>query len=176
MLWEKADAGLFRKLFAAILTDNGTEFSDSDMIENFRPNPEHNPTRLISRGIKVWFTDPYCSSQKPHIERFHLDLRRILQKDTTFNMLLQEVVNLVFSNLNSFPRESLDRKTPYDKFIAEHGEDGHKFLDALGIKRIPAAQVTLHPFLLGQNFQRAADKAILRKNGITNKKNYSIEK
>ena len=124
----------------------------------------------------MWFTDPYCSSQKAHIERFHLDLRRILQKGTSFNMLSQEGVNLVFSNLNSYPRESLDGMTPYDKFIAEYGQEGCKFLNALGIERIPAAQVTLHPFLLGQNFQRAADKAILRKNGVTDKKNYSIEK
>ena len=176
MLWEKAGAKLFRKLFAAILTDNGTEFSDPDMIERFRPDPEHNPTKLDSRGIKVWFTDPYCSSQKPHIERFHLDLRRILQKGTSFNMLSQEGVNLVFSNLNSYPRESLNGMTPYDKFIAEYGQEGCKFLDALGIERIPAAQVTLHPFLLGQNFQRAADKAILRKSGVTDKKIISIEK
>ena len=55
-------------------------------------------------------------------------------------------------------------------------ENRHRFLDALGIVRIPAAQVTLHPFLLGQNFQRAADKAILRKNGVTDKKINSIEK
>ena len=176
MLWEKAGAKLFQKLFAAILTDNGTEFSDPDMIECFRPDLEHNPTKLVSRGIKVWFTDPYCSSQKPHIERFHLDLRRILQKGTSFNMLSQESVNLVFSNLNSYPRESLDGKTPYDNFITEHGEEGRKFLEALGITRIPAAQVTLHPFLLGQNFQRAADKAILKKNGVTDKKNNSVEK
>lgn len=176
MLWEKAEPKLFRKLFAAILTDNGTEFSDPDMIENFRPDPEHNPTKLVSRGIKVWFTDPYCSSQKPHIERFHLDLRRILQKGTSFNMLSQEGVNLVFSNLNSYPRESLDGMTPYDKFIAEYGEEGRKFLEALGITRIPAAQVTLHPFLLGQNFQRAADKAILKKNGVIGKKNNNVEK
>jgi IS30 family transposase len=176
MLWEKAGAKLFRKLFAAILTDNGTEFSDPDMIERFRPDPEHNPTKLAPRGIKVWFTDPYCSSQKPHIERFHLDLRRILQKGTSFNMLSQEGVNLVFSNLNSYPRESLDGMTPYDKFVVEYGQEGRDFLDSLGIKRIPAAQVTLHPFLLGQNFQRAADKAILRKNGVTDKKINSIEK
>ena len=146
------------------------------MIECFRPDPEHNPTKLDSRGIKVWFTDPYCSSQKPHIERFHLDLRRILQKGTSFNMLSQEGVNLVFSNLNSYPRESLDGMTPYDKFVAEYGQEGRDFLDSLGIKRIPAAQVTLHPFLLGQNFQRTADKAILRKNGVTDKKINSIEK
>ena len=78
----------------------------------------------------------------------------------------------MFSNLNSYPRESLDGMTPYDKFVAEYGQEGCKFLDALGIERIPAAQVTLHPFLLGQNFQRAADKAILRKNGVTDKQLY----
>ena len=42
------------------------------------------------RGVKVWFCDPYCSAQKPHIERFHNDLRRILQKGTSFDPLTQE--------------------------------------------------------------------------------------
>lgn len=40
------------------------------------------------------------------------------------------------------------------------------FLDVLGIVRIPADQVTLHPFLLGQKYQRAADRAILKKYGV----------
>ena len=166
MLWESAGPQLFRKLFAAILTDNGTEFSDPGMIENYRPDPEHNPTKLLPRGVKVWYADPYCSSQKPHIERFHLDLRRILQKGTSFNMLDQNGVNFAFSNLNSYPRESLGGKVPYDLFVAQHGDSGKAFLDKLGIKRIPAAQVTLHPFLLGQKYQRAADRAILKKHGV----------
>ena len=67
------------------------------MIENYRPDPEHNPTKLLPRGVKVWYADPCCSSQKPHIERFHLDLRRILQKGTSFNMLDQNGVNSAFS-------------------------------------------------------------------------------
>ena len=36
--------------------------------------------------------------------------------------------------------------TPYDKLIAGYGQEGCKFLNALGIERIPAAQMTLHPF------------------------------
>lgn len=166
MLWDSAGPQLFRRLFAAILTDNGTEFSDPGMIENYRPDPDHNPTKLLPRGVKVWFADPYCSSQKPHIERFHLDLRRILQKGTSFNMLDQNGVNFAFSNLNSYPRESLGGKAPYDLFVAQHGDAGKSLLDKLGIRRIPAAQVTLHPFLLGQKYQRAADRAILKKNGV----------
>ena len=170
MLWELAGPSLFRKLFAAILTDNGPEFSDPDMIEKYRPDPEHNPTRLAPRGVRVWYADPYCSSQKPHIENFHLMLRRILQKGTSFNMLTQDGVNLTFAHLNSYPREAHGGKAPYDLFVAEHGDEGRRFLDALGIRRIPACQVTLHPFLLGQKYQQAADRAVLRKNGVTGQK------
>ena len=176
MLWTAAGPRLFRRLFAAILTDNGTEFSDPDMIERFRPDPDHNPTKLVSRGVRVWFTDPYCSSQKPHIENFHLMLRRILQKGTSFNMLTQESVSLTFSHLNSYPRETRDGKAPYDLFVSGLGDEGRRLLDALGIKRMPAAQVTLHPFLLGQKFQRAADRATLRKNCVTGQKKTEPEK
>jgi hypothetical protein len=30
--------------------------------------------------------------------------------------------------------------------------------------------VTLHPFLLGRKFQKAADKAVLKKNGVSEQK------
>ena len=166
MLWAVAGPGLFRTLFENILTDNGPEFSDPGMIENYRPDPEHNPTKLLPRGINVWFADPYCPSQKPHIERFHNELRRILQKGTSFDPLTQEQVALALSHLNSYPRESLGWRTPYDVFVEKHGEEGRAFLAKLGIVRIPENQVTLHPFLLGAKFQKAADRAILRRNGV----------
>ena len=86
-----------------------------------------------------------------------------------FNMLWR-VAGPALSHLNSYPRESLGGRTPYDAFVEKHGTEGKAFLDALGIVRIPANQVTLHPFLLGQKYQRAADRAILKKNGITAKK------
>ena len=165
-LWRVAGPAFFSKLFRAILTDNGSEFSEPEMIENYRPNPEHNPTKLAWRGVNVWFCDPYCSSQKPHIERFHNELRRILQKGTSFDPLTQEQICLALSHLNSYPHESLGGKTPYDVFVAKHGAEGKAFLDALGIVRIPSNQVTLHPFLLGRKYQRAADMAILKKNGV----------
>ena len=166
MLWTIARPKLFRTLFENILTDNGPEFSDPAMVENYRPDPEHNPTKLASRDVHIWFADPYCSSQKPHIERFHNDLRRILQKGVSFDPLTQEQINLSLSHLNSYPRESLGWRTPYDVFVEKYADAGKEFLEKLGIVRIPGNQVTLHPFLLGAKFQRAADKAILRKNGV----------
>ena len=166
MLWTAAGPDLFRTLFENTLTDNGPEFSDPGMIENYRPDPEHNPTKLLPRGIRIWYADPYCSSQKAHIENFHIWLRRILQKGTSFDPLTQEQVALALSHLNSYPRESLGWRTPYDVFVEKHGDEGKEFLSKLGIVRIPANQVTLHPFLLGEKYQKAADRAILRKNGV----------
>lgn len=170
MLWEVAGPGLFRKLFRCMVPDNGTEFSDPEMVENYRPDPGHNPYKLLPRGVRVFYCDPYCSCQKPHIERFHLELRRILQKGVSFNPLDQEQVNLIMSHLNSYPRPSLGGRTPYDLFVEEFGDDGKRFLDRLGIVRIPQDQVTLHPFLLGRKFQKSADRAVLKKNGVTRQK------
>ncbi|MGM9607298.1 MAG: transposase [Oscillospiraceae bacterium] len=167
MLREIAGPGLFRKLFLNSLTDNGTRFSDPVMIENYRPDPEHNPTKLLPRGIHVWFADPHCPSQKPHIERFHNELRRILPKGTSFDPLTQEKINLTLSHLNSYPREATGWKAPCDLFVGRYGEEGRAFLGRLGIVRVPANQVTLHPFLLGERYQKAADMATLRKNGAT---------
>ena len=80
------------------------------------------------------------------------------------------------SHLNSYPRPSLNGKTPYDVFVEEFGDEGKQFLDKLGIVRIPSDEVTLHPFLLGQKFQKAADKAILKKNGLITPKTSTSNK
>ena len=118
---------------------------------------------FTSKGCDMPFAG---TRRKPHIERFHNELRRILQKGTSFDSLTQEQINLALSHLNSYSRESLGGKTPYDLFIEKYGVQGKTFLDAINIVRIPSNQVTLHPFLLGQKYQRIADKAILKKNGV----------
>ena len=136
------------------------------MIENWRPDPEHNPTRLAWRGIKLFYCDAYCSSQKPHVERFHVELRRILVKGTSFNSLDQEKVAWILSNLNSYTRGMLDNATPYDEFVKTYGDGAREFLSRLGVERIPSNQVTLDPILLGERFKRHADTVILKKNGV----------
>ena len=166
MLWDLAGPKLFARLFAATLPDNGPEFSDPEAIENHRPDPVHNSTKTLPRGVRVFYCDPYCPSQKPHVERVHVELRRIFEKGAPFDALSQEHVNLAMSHINSLTRDTLDGRCAYDAFVDEFGEDGRKLLDALGLRRIPASQVTLHPFLLGERFQRVADKAVLRRNGI----------
>ena len=81
--------GFFMKLFPAVLGDNGPEFSEPKMIEFYRVDPKHNPTKL-ARRTWMFFCDPYCSSQKPHVENNHLLVRRVLTKGASFNCLKQE--------------------------------------------------------------------------------------
>ena len=165
MPWELAGPKLFRRLFAVALPDNGPEFSGPETIGKYRPDPVHNPTKLVPRGVKVFFCDPYCPSQKPHVERVHVELRRIFEKGAPFDSLGQEHVNLAMPHVNSLTRDTLGGKCSYDAFVEEFGDEGRRLLGALGIRRIPAGEVTLHPFLPGEKFQRIADKAVLRKNG-----------
>ena len=171
MLWELAGPELFRRLFFVILTDNGTEFSDPDMIEKWRPDPEHNPNKLLPRGIHMFYCDAYCSSQKPHVEREHREQRRVLLHGVSFDALDQDDVNLVASHVASYSRGVLGGKTPYDTFVEKFGEPGRKLLDALGIVKIPPNEVTLDPMLLGAKFKRHADRVILRKAGVVPPRN-----
>lgn len=165
-MWRIAGPHLFREVFAIIITDNGPEFSDPDGIERYRPDPEHNPMKTLPRGIKLFYCDSYCSCQKPHVERNHREIRRVLEHGTSFNALTQDDINLVMSHVNSYTREWLGNKSPYDVFVERYGANGGAFLKALGITRIPGNQVTLDPILLGVKFKRHAEKVVLDKYGV----------
>lgn len=70
-LKEEIGDDLYRKLFQAIIVDNGIEFSLMDEVE-VDSNGE-----LISR---VFFCNPYSSSQKGACERNHEFIRYIFLK------------------------------------------------------------------------------------------------
>ena len=88
-----------------------------------------------------------------------------------FDTLTQDDINLVASHVASYTRDVLDDKTPYDVFTEKFGDPGRKLLDALGIVKIPANEVSLNPILLGAKFKRHADSVILRKAGVILTKN-----
>ena len=136
-----------------------------EFCEFARVDPVHNPYKLVRR-TRVFFCDAYCASQKPHVERNHEELRRILTKGASFDSLTQEQVNLALSHVNSYTRGVLGNGTPYDEFVKEFGEEGKAFLGKLGIVRIPANEVTLSPALLGSKFRRIANRAVMRKHGV----------
>ena len=135
-LRELAGPELFRLLFSALLTDNGSEFSNPLAMENA---PDGSPE------IRLFYCDPCASWQKGRIERNHEFLRMVLPSGTSFDGLTQDDINKVLSHINSYSRPSLGDKTPFDLFAYIYGEG----LPAkLGIRRIAANGIILKPSLL----------------------------
>ena len=169
LLHATAGDQLYRELFPIVLTDNGSEFSDPDMVENYRPDPVHNSTKVVPRGTRLFYCNSFSSWQKAHVENNHRLVRRVLEHGTSFDELEQEDICTVMSNVNSYTRGAgNDGRTiiPYDEFVRLHGERGKAFLDALGIVRVPANEVTLDPILLGKRFKRHAEKVVLDRYGV----------
>jgi hypothetical protein len=100
------------------------------------------------------------------VERYHRELRRILEHGTSFNSLTQDDINLALSHINSYSRGVVNGSTAYDTFIQKYGKRGRDLLDKLGIVKIPPNEVTLDPILLGEKFKKHADEVILKKNGV----------
>lgn len=135
-LTDKIGDEIYRKLFQVIIVDNGLEFSLMDEVETDL-NGE-----LISR---VFFCDPYSSSQKGACERNHEFIRYILPKGKSFDSLTQKDVDLIFSHINSTPRKSLGFNSPYAVFANLFGKD---LLNKLNIHLVEKDDVLLKPTLI----------------------------
>ena len=127
----------YSKLFSLILTDRGTEFAKPQLFEI------NHKTGEIRTNI--FYCDPQTPSQKPHVENNHNFVREILPNGMSWTKLTQEKVDLMFSHINSVPRQSLGGKTPYEAFSFFYGTE---ILDKLNIQKIAKDKVTLKPYLL----------------------------
>ena len=142
LLLEKIlEEDLFTKEAEVLLTDRGSEFvkmkdielKDDDLIRT-----------------RVYYCDPLASCQKGSLENNHIELRYILPKGYDLNDLGlngQEALNLVLSHINSFPKENLNGRTPFEVLGFFSPNLLEKLLD-FGLKIIPADEVILKPYLL----------------------------
>lgn len=117
------------------LTDNGAEF---DRLLDL--NKTH-------KGLNIFFCSPYSSFEKGACERNHVLVRYIQYKGWSFDNLCQKDINILFSNINSYPRKSLKGKTPYQS-VLEDSRLGKEFLDLIEINKVECDDVTLNPSLL----------------------------
>jgi IS30 family transposase len=126
----------FTTLFGAILTDNGSEFSDPLSVER------------DGDGViwtQVYYCEPYSSWQKPHIENSHRLLRFIFPKGKSLNGFSQEDVDLALCHLGSYRRKSLGGQSPIQVFESMYGTE---VLKKLGIALIQTDEITLKPSIL----------------------------
>jgi IS30 family transposase len=128
----------FGDIIPLILTDNGGEFSN---VFAFTDDLEGKPE------TELFFCDPYCSSQKPKVEKNHSLVRDIVPKGQSFDHFTQDTVNLIFSHVNGIKRKVFYGKTPYGMFSYVYGD---KTATLLGVREIPADEVIQSPILLKQ--------------------------
>ena len=128
---------VFRRLFPVILTDNGGEFKRVDDLE-VTGNQEYR--------TQVFYCDPMCSWQKPHIEKNHEFIRYVIPKGKSLNGYTQEDITLLMNHINSVRRPGLDKRSPYE-MIAEGNEDMKALMSLLKMHLIPTDEVHMMPDL-----------------------------
>ena len=128
-----------RRVFRAVLTDNGSEFEDERGIaEALGERPGE--TRLF-------YCDPMRSDQKGACERNHVEVRKLLPKGRgiSFDRLTREDCRLLMSQVNSEPRGALAFMCPSKMLLAAFGEDARALLDGLGIEVLEPSELDLTP-------------------------------
>ncbi|MBQ3302649.1 MAG: helix-turn-helix domain-containing protein [Eggerthellaceae bacterium] len=130
----------FEEVFGIMLLDRGAEFDDWAGMER---------SCLVegARRCRVFYCDAQNSNQKSPAERNHEQLRRILpKKRSDFDKLSVWDVAVCCSHVNSYP---LARKSgAFRPIEAAAALIPRRLLDALGIERVPADEVTLKPYLM----------------------------
>ena len=122
---------LFEKIFKVLLADNGSEFSDPSHIEC-------DPDGVVRTCM--FYCDPNASYQKGSAERNHEFIRHFIPKGKSMDRYSQSDISLMMDHINSYTRESLGNKSPYDMFEFLYGPE---VLDLLGCHKIPPNDVTL---------------------------------
>ena len=130
------------RVFRAVLTDNGAEFSDEEAI-----------AALVGEGpgeTRLFYCDPRRSDQKGACERNHVELRKLLPKGAglRFDRLAPADLALAMSHVNSEPRGALGFSTPAHAFRAMLGEDAAALLDAYGVEDVALGDLDLTPGLI----------------------------
>ena len=135
-LYELLGADTYKKLFPLILGDNGSEFSNPNAIEKDADG------NIRSR---LFYCDAASPGQKGHCENNHEMIRRIIPKGADIGQYSEEQIRLMMDHINSYGRDDLNGKSPYEVFAFLYGED---ILKKLGIRLIPADKIVLKPSLL----------------------------
>ena len=126
---------LFKYLFPIILTGRGPEFTNAVQMEQDKDG---------NKITQIFYCDPQQSSQKARVENNHKYVRYILENEMDLTFLTQNKVDLSFHHINSSPRLSLNKMTPYEMFKFQHGEE---VIKRLKIKKIDKDEVILKPSL-----------------------------
>ena len=134
-------AQMFNTEAEVLLTDRGTEFTLADEIEHRDDG---------TMRTRIFYCDPMQSAQKGSLENNHEEIRYICPKETDLHKLGlngQDDANLITSHINSFPKERLNGRTPFEMLKFLNPEMAERFIQ-FGIVEIEKDKVVLKPYLL----------------------------
>ncbi|MCL2820989.1 MAG: IS30 family transposase [Oscillospiraceae bacterium] len=103
----------FNKIFKSITVDNGSEFNNSNGLEQ--------SIRTSGNRTKIYYCHPYSSWERGSNENQNKMIRRHFPKGTNFDNVTDEEINKVEVWLNNYPRKIFGYKTSYD-LLLEHLE------------------------------------------------------
>jgi IS30 family transposase len=89
-----------------LTNDNGTEFNAHKEL-------------TANTGVRVFFTHPYCSTERGSIENANGLVRHYLRKRSSFAAVTQEKLDEIASLLNNRPRKCLGYLTPNEVHAKE---------------------------------------------------------
>ncbi len=138
MLYQKLQPERFINIFKVCLTDNGSEFSNPLALESDKQG---------NLRTRIFYCDPSSPYQKGSAERNHEFIRYFIPKGTDLAPFSQNDINLMMNHINSYSRESLGNKTPYEMFSFLYGEE---ILKTLGCYKISPQNVTLNKSIFSQ--------------------------
>lgn len=132
-------ADAMRRVFGAVLADNGAEFADD---------------RAIARALcgapgetRLFYCDPRRADQKGACEKNHVEIRKLLPKGRgiRFDRLTRADCALLMSQVNSEPRGRLAFSTPARMLAAVLGGDARALMDAFGVEDLAPSELDLTP-------------------------------
>lgn len=91
------------QVFKSITADNGREFA---AFGHF----------CSKYGVKGYYAHPYASYERAINERQNRILRRYVPKGYDMNLLTEEMVELIFEEMNAIPRQMFNLTTPEELF------------------------------------------------------------
>ena len=117
------------------------------VVQTKRRSHREIPADMWSKIISIWpchslqpYCDPNAPYQKGSAERNHEFIREFVPKGADFGKYTQEDITLMMNHINSYGRESLADKCPFEVFRFLYGDE---LLQLMNFVTIPANDVTL---------------------------------
>lgn len=130
-LYTQLGKEIYCRLFPVLLADNGSEFSNPAALE-FDENGE--------RRSHVFYCHPSAPGEKGSCEVNHEFIRRVIPKGIDLARYSKDQISLMMDHINSYSRQDLQDKTPYEMMQFFFGND---IPERLGAHLIPPNEIIL---------------------------------